>query len=112
MKAADYPKRGDIVWLEFNPQMGHEQAGRRPALAISHDAYNKKTGLAVFCPISTREKGYPFEVKIPHGLKISGIILSDQVKNLDWSARKSTFICRLPRPVFDEVLSKLNAVFA
>ncbi len=112
MKTTDCPKRGDVVWLEFDPQSGHEQAGRRPAVAISHEAYNKKAGLAVFCPISTREKGYPFEVKIPQDLKISGVILSDQVKSLDWSARKSKFICHLPKPAFDEVLSKLSVIFA
>ena len=81
-----FPRRGDIVWLSFDPQSGHEQAGHRPALVLSPELYNRKTGLAVFCPVSSQEKGYPFEVKIPPGHKISGVILSDQVKSLDWKA--------------------------
>ncbi len=77
------PDRGDAVWLTFNPQAGHEQAGRRPALVLSPAAYNRKVGLAVFCPITNQIKGYPFEVMIPHGLRVSGAVLSDQVKNLE-----------------------------
>ena len=75
------PDRGDAVWLDFDPQAGHEQAGRRPAIVLSPAGYNRKVGLAIFCPVTTRIKGYPFEVVIPEGLKISGAILADQVKN-------------------------------
>ncbi len=104
------PKRGDIIWLTFNPQAGHEQAGRRPALILSPVAYNGKVGLAILCPITSKVKGYPFEVVIPNGLKITGAILSDQVKSLDWKARKAEFVCELPTVTVDEVLLKLNTL--
>ncbi|MEA3336053.1 MAG: endoribonuclease MazF [Chloroflexota bacterium] len=104
------PKRGDIIWLTFNPQAGHEQAGRRPALVLSPVAYNGKVGLAILCPITSKVKGYPFEVVIPNGLKITGAILSDQVKNLDWKTRKAEFVCTLPTVTVDEVLLKLNTL--
>jgi mRNA interferase MazF len=104
------PDRGDIIWITLNPQAGHEQAGRRPALVISPDAYNRKVGLAIMCPITSQIKGYPFEVKIPDELNISGVILSDQIKNLDWKARNAEFICKLPEEVTREVLKKLNTL--
>ena len=104
------PDRGDIVWLTFNPQAGHEQAGRRPALVLSPAAYNGKVGLAILCPITSQIKGYPFEVLLPDGLKISGAILSDQVKSLDWKIRQAEFICKLTSDALDEVLQKLNAL--
>lgn len=104
------PDRGDIVWLEFNPQTGHEQSGKRPALVISPLEYNKKTGLALFCPLTSLVKGYPFEVLIPSGLKVSGVVLSDQVKSLDWKSRKAKFICRMPSALVKEVKSKLNVL--
>ena len=102
------PKRGDIVWLSFAPQAGHEQAGHRPALALSPEAYNQKTGLAIFCPITTQIKEYPFEVLIPSGLKASGVILSDQVKSLDWHARNAQFCCKVSESTLTEVFQKLN----
>jgi mRNA interferase MazF len=102
------PNRGDIVWITLNPQAGHEQAGRRPALILSPKAYNAKTGLALLCPITSQIKGYPFEVLIPNGLKIAGAILSDQVKNLDWKVRQAVFVCQLPVVALEEVLQKLN----
>lgn len=104
------PNRGDIVWITFNPQAGHEQAGRRPALVLSPAAYNGKVGLAILCPITSQIKGYPFEVLIPEGLKISGAILSDQVKNLDWKARQAKLVCKLPKATLDEVLQKLSTL--
>ena len=104
------PDRGDAVWVTLNPQAGHEQAGRRPALVLSPVAYNRKVGLAVLCPITNQIKGYPFEVVIPHGLKVTGAILSDQVKNLDWKAREAKLICKLPPSVTVEALKKLNAL--
>jgi mRNA interferase MazF len=110
-KAMAYiPDRGDIVWVTFNPQAGHEQAGRRPALVLSPVAYNAKVGLAILCPITSQIKAYPFEVLIPAGLKISGAILSDQVKSLDWRIRQAELICQLPAPVIDEVLQRLNTL--
>ena len=104
------PNSGDIVWITFNPQAGHEQAGRRSALVLSPAAYNGKVGLAIFCPITSQIKGYPFEVLIPAGQKISGAILSDQVKSLDWKARQAEFVCELPASTMDEVLQKLNTL--
>lgn len=104
------PDRGDAVWLDFDPQAGHEQAGRRPAIVLSPAGYNRKVGLAIFCPVTTRIKGYPFEVVIPEGLKISGVILADQVKNFDWTVRKTKLITRLPISVTDEVSKKLKTL--
>lgn len=102
------PERGDVVWLTFDPQAGHEQAGRRPAVVISPQAYNGRVGLAVFCPVTSQVKGYPFEIRIPPGLPASGAVLSDQVKSLDWKARRAEFICRLPARVTSEILQKIG----
>lgn len=104
------PKRGDLVWVSFNPQSGHEQAGRRPAVVLSPLAYNNKAGLAIMCPITSQIKGYPFEVIIPDKLPIAGVILSDQVKNLDWRERNAEYICSLPNEKISEVLQKLIAI--
>jgi len=106
------PRRGDIVWLTFNPQAGHEQAGRRPAVVLSPLSYNAKVGLALLCPITSAVKGYPFEVNLPHGLPISGVILADQVRSLDWQARAVEFICALPDTVTQEVLQKIGLLLA
>jgi mRNA interferase MazF len=106
------PHRGDIVWVTFNPQAGHEQAGRRPALVLSPASYNGKVGLAILCPITSQIKGYPFEVLIPDGLEINGVILSDQVKSLDWKARQAELVCKLPSATVDEVLQKLNTLLS
>ena len=102
------PKRGDIVFLNFNPQSGKEQSGKRPALVISHHEYNKKIGLAICCPITSKEKGYPFETPIPKDLKTHGVILSDHVKNLDYQSREISFIEKLPQSALLEVLEKLE----
>jgi mRNA interferase MazF len=104
------PDRGDAVWLEFNPQAGHEQAGRRPALVLSPQAYNSKVGLLVCCPITTKIKGYPFEVVLPADLAVTGAVLSDQVKSLDWKARQVGFIVKVPDMLVREVLAKLNTL--
>lgn len=112
MRGKYIPKRGDAVWLTFDPQAGHEQAGRRPAVVLSPEAYNAKTGLAVFCPITTHEKGYPFEVKIPAGMKVSGVVLADQVKSLDWRVREATLICSLPAATIAEALEKLGTLLS
>ncbi len=104
------PDRGDVVWIMLAPQAGHEQAGRRPALVLSPAAYNRKVGLALMCPITSRIKGYPFEVILPAGLPVTGVVLSDQVKSLDWRARPAERICTLPLPSVAEVLQKLGAL--
>ncbi len=102
------PERGDIVWIVFNPQSGHEQAGRRPAIVLSPQKYNSRSGLIICCPITSQEKKYPFEVKIPPGLIISGVILADQVKSLDWRARQAEFVCKLPQSAIEEVADKIS----
>ena len=104
------PDRGDIVWLEFNPQAGHEQAGRRPALVVSAKAYNGKVGLALCCPITSQVKGYPFEVILPRKLKVSGAVLSDQLKSLDWRVRKAKRLTKAPHEVVEEVTAKILTI--
>jgi mRNA interferase MazF len=104
------PDRGDVVWLTFNPQAGHEQAGRRPALVLSPAAYNGKTRLALLCPVTNQIKGYPFEVVIPNGLAVTGVILSDQMKSLDWQVRQAEYIDTLPTEVVAMVLAKIMAL--
>lgn len=106
------PKRGDVVWLSFSPQAGHEQAGHRPALAVSPEAYNRKVGLALFCPITSHAKGYPFEVPLPTGLKASGVVLSDQIKNLDWQVRDARFYCKLPAATVEKVLAQIDVLLS
>ncbi len=106
------PDRGDVVWITLNPQAGHEQAGRRPALVLSPGIYNGKVGLAILCPLTNQIKGYPFEVVVPTGLAVSGAILSDQVKSLDWRVREAELICKLPAETMVEVLQKLGTLLA
>lgn len=101
------PDAGDLVWLNFDPQAGHEQAGRRPALVLSPRSYNQKSSLALACPITNQTKGYPFEVPLPQGCGASGAILADHLKSIDWSARRAAKIGRVPTPTLDEVLAKL-----
>lgn len=110
-KEAYIPQRGDVVWITLNPQAGHEQAGRRPAVVLSPGAYNSKVGLAILCPITSRIKGYPFEVPIPAGLPVSGVILSDQLKSLDWRVREAEQVCALPAETVAEVLQKAWVLF-
>jgi len=105
-----YPDKGDIVWIDMNPQLGHEQAGRRPAIIMSPLKYNSKVGLALVCPITSHIKGYPFEVVIPDGFKVKGAILADQIRNVDWTARNIELIFKAPQPLIDEVQEKINAI--
>ena len=106
------PDRGDAVWLEFDPRSGHDQKGRRPALVLSPASYNGKVGLAILCPVTSRTKGYPFEVALPEDSGVDGVVLADQVKNLDWRARKAELIGRMPEAVTEEVLGKLGALLS
>ncbi|MGR3179414.1 MAG: type II toxin-antitoxin system PemK/MazF family toxin [Candidatus Anammoxibacter sp.] len=106
------PKCGDVVWIDLDPQSGHEQAGRRSALVLSPQKYNQKVGLAIFCPLTKHIKGYPFEVIIPETNIISGAILADHVKNLDWRARNVEFICKLPDKIIVDVLKKLGTLIS
>ncbi|MBN2160241.1 MAG: endoribonuclease MazF [Spirochaetes bacterium] len=111
VKSKSYiPGRGDIVWLDFTPQSGHEQRGRRPAVVISPKSYNSKTNLALFCPITSKVKGYPFEVSVQSKSKINGVILSDQIKNLDWNARSAELIDCLDEETMDELIAKIRTL--
>ena len=109
MSAARYvPERGDLLWLTFDPQAGREQAGRRPALVLSPMAYNRRSNLALVCPITSQVKGYPFEVGLPAGLPVSGVVLTDHLKSADWLDRQCEFIATVPEQVLDEVRAKLK----
>jgi mRNA interferase MazF len=101
------PGRGDVVWLMFDPQVGHQQAGHRPALIITPKAYNAKMGLSLVCPITGQVKHYAFEVGIPSGLSVVGVVLADQIKSLDWRARKADYICTLPPEITEDVIAKI-----
>ena len=104
------PKRGDAVWLHFDPQAGHEQAGRRPAVVLSPETYNQKTSLALFCPVTNRVKGYPFETPLPPASPVRGVALCDQIKSLDWTAREAEFICQLPEDTLADIMGKALAL--
>ncbi len=106
------PERGDAVWVTLDPQAGHEQAGRRPAVVLSPTSYNRRVGLALLCPLTNHPKGYPFEVIVPSGMRVKGAVLADHLKCLDWKARRASFICRLPASLVAEVLGKLNTLLA
>ena len=107
-KRAYVPEAGDIAWLEFDPQAGHEQAGRRPALVLSPASYNARSGLMVCCPITTRIKGYPFEVRLAG--EPASVVLADQVKSLEWRARQATRKARAEAVELAEVRAKLRAL--
>jgi mRNA interferase MazF len=98
---------GDLAWLTFDPQAGHEQAGRRPALVLSPGVYNAKSGLALVCPITNQQKGYPFEVAVRVGSGATGIILADQVRSVDWKARRAERLGRCPTDTLEEVRARL-----
>ena len=101
------PERGDIVWLDFSPIRGHEQGGKRPALVISDSSYNTKTSLCISTPVTSKVKGYAFEVALPPASKTQGVILSDQVRNLDWRARRATFIEKAPPEIVARVVESI-----
>jgi mRNA interferase MazF len=106
------PERGDAIWINLHPQAGHEQAGRRPALVLSPSAYNGRVGLALLCPITNQRKGYPFEVRIPPRLRVTGVVLADQIKSLAWQVRQAEFICALPSATVAEVMAKLRTLLS
>jgi mRNA interferase MazF len=107
-RARFVPERGDVVLMSFDPQSGHEQAGWRPALVISPSLYNRASSLAVLCPITSRVRGYPFEVRLPDDLDVSGVVLVDQVRSLDWRSRRARLVGRVPAGVMSEVLARLE----
>jgi mRNA interferase MazF len=110
LKGEYVPERGDAVWITLDPHAGHEQAGRRPALVLSPSAYNGRVGLALLCPITTQVKGYPFEVPLPAGLPVAGVVGADQVKSLDWRARKATRIAAVPKEIVAQVVTRLQTL--
>ena len=107
---AGVPERGDIVWITMDPTVGHEQSGRRPAVVLSPAAYNGKVGLAILCPLTSQVKGYPFEVQVPEGLPVEGVVLADQAKSLDWRARGAELLCTLPQESTSAVLQRLETL--
>ncbi|MGA3260613.1 MAG: endoribonuclease MazF [Bryobacteraceae bacterium] len=107
MRVAFVPETGDFVWLTFDPQAGREQAGRRPALVLSPRKYNAKSGMALACPITNQSKGYPFEVAVPAGQAVTGVILADHLKSVDWKARRAEKLGHCTNEVIDEVRAKL-----
>ena len=109
-RAIYIPERGDAIWLDFDPQAGREQAGRRPALVLSRSTYNRKSGLALVCPITSQIKGYPFESLVPADLPIQGVVLTDQIRCLDWHRRHAKFIIRIPDNLLQDVTAKLSAL--
>lgn len=104
------PDAGDLVWLTFDPQAGHEQRGRRPALILSPRTYNTKSRLAIACPVTSHAKGYPFEVDLPEDGKITGVVLADHVKNLDWTARRVVFAGRASAEILTDVRERLRVL--
>ena len=106
------PERGDIVWIDFDPQVGREQRGRRPAVVLSPKFYNEKSALAWFCPITSVSKGYPFETELPEGLRIKGVVLVDQLRSLDYQGRRVEFIAHLPTEVCQDILARARALLA
>jgi mRNA interferase MazF len=104
------PDRAHLIWLTFDPQAGREQAGKRPALVISPMSYNAKVGLGIFCPITSHQKGYPFEVELPVTMSIIGVILTDQIKSLDWRARNANYIETLDENTMQLVIQKLSVL--
>ena len=111
-KATYCPNAGEFIWLDFRPQAGREQSGRRCALVLTPRTYNQKTSLCVVCPTTNQKKGYPFEVSLPIGFPVSGVVLCDHVKSLDWNARRAEFICKSPPDIIQEVLARLKALLA
>lgn len=111
MVAREYiPDAGDLIWLDFTPQAGREQAGRRPAVVLSPRRYNEKTRLAVVCPVTSHVKGYPFEVPVPPGLPVRGAILADHLKNLDWRQRQAQKAGKIPRATLGQVRDRVAAL--
>lgn len=107
MVAPYVPDTGDLIWLTFDPQVGREQAGRRPAVVLSQAIYNGRTGLAVACPITSHAKGYPFEVPLPKGLPISGVVLADHLKSVDWRGRRAEKAGRVPKSIVEQITERI-----
>ena len=106
------PDRGHVVWLNLDPTLGHEQAGRRPVVVLSPASYNKKAGLLLAAPVTSKAKSYPFEVPLPPALPVTGVILADHVRSLDWNSRQAEFLCSLPSATVDETLARTRTLLS
>ena len=104
------PGTGDLIWVNFSPQLGHEQAGRRPAVVLSPRLYNQNAGLLIACPITSKVKGYPFEVPLPSGSRMQGVILADHLKSLDWRRRQAEKAGKIPGAVMEQVRELIAAL--
>ena len=102
------PDAGDLIWLDFDPQAGREQAGRRPAVVLSPASYNQRTSLAIVCPVTSHVKGYPFEVPLPQGLPISGVVLADHLKSLDWKQRRASKAGKVPKATLQDIRGRVG----
>ncbi|MGL5796035.1 MAG: type II toxin-antitoxin system PemK/MazF family toxin [Waterburya sp.] len=105
-----FPQRQEFIWLDFDPQIGHEQKGRRPGLVVSHTLFNQKMGFVYICPLSSTSRSNPFYVTIPEGLMVNGVIMCDQLRSLDFRARKFEFICDCPNLLFQDVLRRIKPI--
>ncbi len=103
------PRKGDLVALTFDPQSGHEQRGRRPALVVSNDLFNKHTGMCIACPVTNSQRNHPFHVAVPSDTGVTGFVMAEQVKSLDFRARNARRIGTVPSEVVDDVLALLDA---
>lgn len=112
MNGESVPGRGDVIWVDFSPQAGLEQSGRRPALVLSPRNYNERSSVALACPISSRIRDWPFEVRLPGGIPVTGVVLADQVRSLDWRARGATIGGQVPRTVVADVQEKVRLLLA
>lgn len=104
------PKRGDAIWINLDPRVGHEQSGHRPALVLSPTKFNRRTKSAICCPLTSRDKRTEFEIVLPKGLGVEGVILAHQVRSIDWRARESRFLARIPEDVVEDVLTTLLSI--
>jgi len=111
MSSTYVPERGDVAWMDLNPQAGREQSGRRPVVVLSLGSYNRRAGLAVVCPVTSRSKGYPYEEAIPDGSPVVGVVLADHVKSLDWRSRRAEFVGRLAPEFVALILFKVQSIF-
>lgn len=103
------PQRGDFITLSFDPQAGHEQKGRRPALVVSNDLFNKHTGLAIVCPITNTDRKFPFHLAVPSGSSLTGFVMVEQVKSIDYAVRRAKFVERAPKEFIEDVLDLIDA---
>lgn len=106
------PDRGDIIWINFDPQVGHEQAGHRPALVVSRRTFNRASEVLICFPIRSRRKGYGFEVPLPRNFEVKGVVLADQLKSMDWRQRKARYFAKAPDSVLDDTLDKLKTLLS